>query len=107
MRNRITVIVCITVLLIAGIAAIVVLELEHDDTTQMIELLVTSIIPTVTGLFAFKEASAANANAGQAVQNTNGLLHSALKLSPDDPATRQLLETIPEPSNPITEGNPS
>lgn len=82
--NRITVVIAITVLLLGSLSAVTILSLQHEDVTAIVGFVMAGIIPTVTSLFAFKEAGQANDNAQQAVHNTNGILHAALGIDPSD-----------------------
>lgn len=105
--NRGLIIASVLSVLIAGIIAISLLTALHDDSTLLIGFITASVIPTITALLAFREANSANVNSGQAVRNTNGLLHAAVKLDPESPAAHIISDAVPSTETPPLEENPS
>lgn len=69
--NRIAIIIATAAVLVAAIAAITVITLTNHDASVTMGFLAATVIPTITSLFAFSEASKAR-------ENTNGLLHSQI-----------------------------
>lgn len=78
MNRTAVIIVCTSLVLIASLTLVTILTLKHDDSTDVMILFTTGVLPTVMSMFAFHQASGAKAQATKAVNNTNGILHSVI-----------------------------